>query len=178
MVFVFLLGVLAINIIAVTIIYQIIKKLEKKDILVFIAAGVALLYIGLTIIYWISGTELDSQYGELWKNLLLFSFVPVNAIILMPYLAVKYRNFKTKKTNKRDFYKSVIIVSAIGIILLIIEIFPLKGIKDNIKKTYDELKENTNNSVNVNEITENTNTIKTYQDFLNSNSKTTNTIVE
>ena len=50
-----MIAILLANIIAIAIVYQFIKKIEKKEKLIFIAISVALMYILISIVYWFSG---------------------------------------------------------------------------------------------------------------------------
>ena len=46
-----MIAILLANILGITIVYQFVKKLEKKEKLIFIAISVALMYILISIIY-------------------------------------------------------------------------------------------------------------------------------
>ena len=48
------LTILVINVIAVLLVYQFIKTLEKKEKIIFIAVTIAINYILVSIIYWLS----------------------------------------------------------------------------------------------------------------------------
>ena len=54
-----MIAILLANILGITIVYQFVKKLEKKEKLIFIAISVALMYILISIIYWFSGFGID-----------------------------------------------------------------------------------------------------------------------
>lgn len=128
-----LLAIFLANAIALTLVYQFIKKLEKRDIVIFMAVSVTFIYIGVSIIYWISGLGIDARINEAAKNFITFLFVPINIIILVPFVASKYAKYKNNKVTKRDFVATLIRVIIIALLILIIECIYFKHMKSNIK---------------------------------------------
>ena len=128
-----LLAILLANAIALLLVYQFIKKLEKRDIVIFMAVSVASIYIGVSIIYWISGFGIDDRINEAARNFMTFLFVPINIILLIPFVASKYTKYKNGKINKRDFAERVIKVVVVAIIILALECIYFKHMKKNIK---------------------------------------------
>ena len=98
--FVLMLAILGANIIAILLVYQFVKKIGKKESIIFIAISVAAIYIAVSIAYWISGFGIDDNINEAAKNSLVYLFVPVNVILLIPFIASKYAKFKEKKASK------------------------------------------------------------------------------
>ena len=82
------LTIVLLNIAAVYIIYKIVNKLEKMDIIIFIAAGVTVLYLLVSLIYLISDIGLNVKLDDSMKNLLIFTFVPINAILFLIFIAL------------------------------------------------------------------------------------------
>ena len=113
-------------------VYKIINKLEKMDIIIFIAAGVTVLYLLVSLIYLISDIGLNIKLDDSMKNLLIFTFVPINAFLFLVFIAKKYISLKTKKISKEDFIKIIVKVSVIGLIVISIECFLLRQIKVRI----------------------------------------------
>ena len=142
------LAILVANAIAIILIYQFVKKLEQMDKIIFIAVSVATIYIAVSLIYWISGFGLDSSVNEAAKNFITFLFVPVNVILLIPFVATKYTKYKEKKISKRKFAERVIKVVLVGIVLLTIECIYFKSIKKNIKLINNNI-QNTTQKTNV-----------------------------
>lgn len=181
-----MLVILVINLIAVTIIYQFIKKQSKKDKIIFIAISFAIIYILVSITYWISGIGMDKKVNAVAKDFITYIFVPINVIIFIPFVASKYNKLKIKKATSKEFAKTIIKVSVAILIALVIECFYFKSIKQNIsdlsmtmKSTLEQKNSNeetTNeilaNTVNINN-TENTNT----NDKQSENIQNTNKIV-
>lgn len=123
------------NIIAIAIIYQFIKRLPKMDKIIFIIACFAISYITVSIIYWISGFGIDNEVNEAMKSYITYTFVPVNLIILVPFVANKYNKLKLKEIKISEFTKRLVIISIIGIVILTVECCYFKNIKQNISDT-------------------------------------------
>lgn len=158
-----MLAILVTNLIAVLIVYQFVKKLEKMDIIKFIAVSFAIIYVLVTIAYWISGFGIDSKINDAAKQFITFLFVPVDVIILIPFVAVKYAKYKDKKISKRDFAERLIKVSLVAIIILTIECIYFKNMKQNIKVLNTNIEQTTskeikNNNNSNNSIVENVTT--------------------
>ena len=155
------LAIFVANAIAILLVYQFVKKLEQTDKVIFIAMSVAIIYIAVSLIYWISGFGIDKSVNEATKNFLTFLFVPVNVILLVPFVATKYTKYKAKKISKRDFAERLIKVVLVGIVLLTIECIYFKSIKKNIKiinENIQNVKSQTNTITDEKE-NEKTNTI-------------------
>lgn len=168
-----MLVILVINLIAVTIIYQFIKKQSKKDKIIFIAISFAIIYILVSITYWISGIGMDQKINAVAKDFITYIFVPINVIVFIPFVASKYNKLKIQKATSTEFTKTIIKVSIAILIALVIECFYFKGMKQNISdlsmtmKNQLEQKNGTNkenvtneiitNNININDIENNTN---------------------
>ena len=159
------------NIIAVLLVYQFIKKLPKMEKIIFIGASFAIIYVLVSIIYGISGFGIDERINEGAKDFIIFTFVPVNVILLVPFVASKYNKLRFKEVEKQELFKRLIVVTILGIIILSIECIYFKNMKSNIKILNDNKTEENNqtnlsngeidmsntilNEVNVNEISVN-----------------------
>lgn len=127
-----MLATLIVNAIAILLIYQFVKKLPRMDKLLFIAVSYAILYFGVIIIYWISGFGIDSQINDAAKDFVTYLFVPVNVILLIPFVANKFAKMRNNEISKRDFYERLIKVVFVGVIILVIECVYFKNMKQNI----------------------------------------------
>lgn len=154
-----MIAILLINIISIAIVYQFIKKMPKKEKVIFIAISIAIMYILISIIYWISGFGIDDKVHEVSKNFVLYLFVPVNVILFIPYFASQYMKLKTKNIKVQKFANKLSILLLLLLVVLIIECLYFKNIQKNIitiKETQDQnttMNETNNNEVeNKNEI--------------------------
>ena len=128
------LAIAIVNILAILIVYKFLKKLPKKEILVFLAVSVAIIYILISIVYWFSGFGIEENIHEKSKKYVIYVFVPVNIILFVPFIAAKYNKLKSKDIKLEKFIKNVMITFIIMIIVLVVEFFYFKKIQQNIDK--------------------------------------------
>lgn len=143
-----MLAIVATNAIAIALIYQFVKRLSKMDKLVFIAGSVAMIYVIVSIVYWISGFGIDQKVHEAAKSFITYTFVPVNVILLVPFVAIKYNKLKNNEIGRDDFFKRLAIVGIVAVIILIVEYNYFKGMQLNMIQTI----ESRNNVNSANEI--------------------------
>lgn len=159
-------AILLANLVGLAIVHQFIKRLDKKQKLMFIGISYGLMYILISIIYWFSGFGIDKQVHEASKNFILYLFVPVNVIVIVPYFATQYMKYKTKQIEKNKFANRLTILVVVLLIVLVTEFIIFKNIQNNIKdiiiktknQVTENLQENTlklNEETGYNEITEN-----------------------
>lgn len=135
------------NIIAIVLTYQFIKKMPKKDIIVFLAISVAIMYILVSIVYWISGFGVDSTIHDAMKNFVTYLFVPINIILFVPYFALQYTKFKSKKIKVQQLSKKLSTLLIFLVVVLIVEYFYFANIQKNVK----DITENQTNEITQNE---------------------------
>lgn len=103
------------------------------------------MYFLSTIVF--SITDIGIDYGneeakEMITNLLTFTFVPINGIITLPFLASSYNKYKADMLSKDAFKKRIIILAIIFIICYIFEFFYMKSIKVNMLEMVEQLNQN------------------------------------
>ena len=165
-----MLTIILANAIAISILYQFVKRLDKRDKLIFIGSCVAIVYILITIVYWISGFGIDEKIHEECKSFVTYMFVPVDVILFMPFVAYNYMKYKDKKIKKEELIKKIVIILLVGVVVLIGEYFYFKNIQHNVKQiginventqnTNTENEEQTINNTNI-QLNEQINTINT-----------------
>lgn len=155
-----LLFILLLNIVSIVLMYYCLGDIDKKEKLIFIAAGTAIMYVLTSFIYWISTKSIEiTQVSEQSKNLITFLFVPINGILILPLFAKSYTKYKYGSLNKTVFTKRGIVLGVVLLIILIIECIYFKNIQEqivnmiteNIRKEQAETQENdiATNSINV-----------------------------
>lgn len=137
-----IIAIILTNAVALGLVYQILKKIPKKELLIFMAASVAIIYIFVSIAYFISGFGIDEKVHENSKNMIVYLFVPVNIILFIPYLAFQYRKAKEKKIKYIELANKMAIEIVIFIILLVAEGFYFHSIQANIKAIGENKDEN------------------------------------
>lgn len=159
-----MLAIVLANIIAISIVYQFIKRLDKKEKIIFIAISVAIVYILISITYWISGFGIDEKIHSQCKEFVTYMFVPVNVILFIPFIAFNYIKFKDKKIKQEDLLKKVFIIAIIAVIVLIGEYFYFKNIQNNVK----QISQNVEEKQNITITNEQTNTNNQLNEEINS----------
>lgn len=125
--------VLLLNIIAVGLIYYCLEGMEKKDRVLFIAVGIAAIYMLTLLAYWISTKNISiKQVSENAKNMIIFLFVPINSILVLPILAKSYIRYKEKKLQAEKLRNRVIALVIPLLIVLIVECIYFKNIQQGI----------------------------------------------
>ena len=159
--------ILIANVVAILLIYHSFdRNIEKTKKLLYTMISMGLIYILVLIIYFFSSIGLDKETTKKAKDMIIFSFVPVNAIILVPFLLRSFKKGKDREITTEQLNKRAIVVVIIGIALIIGEFFYFKkkekGIINmineqqtkNIKQETLENNEIQNGTI-LNEITEN-----------------------
>lgn len=145
----FMIAILLANVIGIAIVYQFIKKLEKKEKLIFVAISVAVMYILISIVYWFSGFGIDETIHEASKNFVLYLFVPVNVILFIPYFASQYMKLKLRQIKIEKFINKLSVLVILLILVLVVEYFYFKNIQENIKVMNDTQNVIENNQVEM-----------------------------
>lgn len=134
------LAILFANVVAIALVYQFIKGIPKMEKVVFIGVSFAIMYVTALISYWISGFGIGKEVNEALKSFIIYIFVPVNVIILIPFVARKYYKWKQNEIDKSDLIKRIVIVSIVGILVLAVETVYIKEIKRDIEETGKSVK--------------------------------------
>ena len=91
------------------------------------------MYMLVTFVYWLSTKSINlGQASSVAKNLITFTFVPVNGIIILPFLARSYNYFKIGKLKTENFKNRVIVLLVILFVILLLEFFYFKNIQSSI----------------------------------------------
>lgn len=126
--------ILLLNLTAIYMTYKFLgEEIEKKEKFIFIAIGTAIMYVLVSLVYWLSTKNIElGTTSEKGKNLITFTFVPINIIIALPFLAKSYKYFKQGRLKKEKFKNRIILIGVILIIALIVEFFYFKDIQNGI----------------------------------------------
>lgn len=145
-----IIAIIIANVLAIGIVYQFIKKLENKQKLIIIAMSIAIMYVLITITYWVSGFGIEETIHKETKNFITYLFVPVNMILFVPYIASQYMKLKAKQIKQEKFIKKVAIMGVLLIVVLVIEYLYFRNIQNNINVIGDNIEQT--NIVNKNEL--------------------------
>lgn len=151
-----MLAIIIANGIALALIYQFVKKMPKKEKIIFIAASFAINYMLILIVYALSGIGMDATINESSKNFITYVFVPVNVILFVPFIAHAYIKVKEKKIKPENFVKRLVAILVIALIVLVMEFFYFRNVQENIQVINQEKEkqevQNTQNNQAINEV--------------------------
>ena len=88
--------ILLLNIVAIFMTYKFLgEDFEKKEKSIFLVVGIAIMYMIVSLVYWLSTRGVDLGINnEIGKNFVVFTFVPINSMLVLPFLASSYKYFK------------------------------------------------------------------------------------
>lgn len=126
--------ILALNVVAIFLMYRFLgTNIEKKEKWIFIAVGIAFMYMLVSFVYWLSTKDIDlGTNSNLASNFITFTFVPVNSILILPFLASSYRYWKEGRLKPEKFRNRIILAIIILLIVLVIEFFYFQDIQNGI----------------------------------------------
>lgn len=124
------------------------KKIDKNKRMLYTMIAVGVMYIVISITYFFSSIGIEKEVSENSKNMITFTFVPVNSIIILPFLINSYKKARQKEIKMESLNKRVIIMGIIAIILITSEFFYFRNIQNGIIRMMNEM----SNSVNENVI--------------------------
>ena len=126
--------ILVLNVVAIFLMYRFLgTSVEKKEKWIFIVVGIAFMYMLVSFVYWLSTKDIDlGTNSNLASNFITFTFVPVNGILILPFLASSYRYWKEGRLKPEKFRNRIILSIVILIIVLVIEFFYFQDIQNGI----------------------------------------------
>lgn len=127
-----MIAILLVNVVAVIVTYQFIKVLEKKERVIFIAIAIAVNYMVVSVVYALSSIGLDEIVKQSAQNFVTYMFVPVNMILVMPFIASTYSKMKLNKIKQEPLRNRIIAIAIWIIVILVVEYFYFRSIGLNI----------------------------------------------
>lgn len=134
--------ILILNIVAISIVYKSLGEIEIKNKIVITALGVLLMYVVLFIIYNISSAKVDESIISSSRQLILFTFLPINLLCILLPILLQIRKLKNKDIDETKFKFKVALFIVIGIVILFIESMYIKDIQLGIKNISDNVSNN------------------------------------
>ncbi len=99
-------------------------QMESVEKILYIAIGLVFSVIITTTLFNISSKNIDYPVAEMIisiRKMVLFAFVPINAIAFMPFLGRQMSNLKFDQITQVEFAKRLIILLVVLVILGILE---------------------------------------------------------
>ncbi len=124
--------ILALNLITIFLTYRFLgTEFEKKEKWIFVIIGIALMYVTVSGAYWLGTKDLEAT-SSTGQNLITFTFVPINGLLILPWVAKMYRQLKFGKMKTEDFKKRCILFGVLLLVILILEVFYFNDIQSGI----------------------------------------------
>ena len=163
-----LLFILVANIVSLLLIYHSFdKNIEKTKKLLYTMIAMGVVYIIVLIVYFFSSIGIDKNIATQAKQMIVFTFVPVNSIIVIPFLLRSFNKRKDKEITSEQLNKRAVVMFIIAVVLVVSEFFYFRNIEKGIGKIIEQ-QETTNNTINT----------STEDNIFNTNQQTTNSIIE
>lgn len=126
--------ILILNAVAIFMTYKFLgEDFEKKEKSIFLVVGIAIMYMIVSLVYWLSTRGIDLGINnEMGKNFIIFTFVPINSMLVLPFLASSYKYFKQGRLKTQNFKNRIILIAVILITVLVLEFFYFKDIQNSI----------------------------------------------
>ena len=130
-----ILFILILNIVSILLMYRSLTDRTPKEKLIFIAIGIAIMYMLTSVVYWISTRNVEiTEVSDVGKDLIIFLFVPINGIIVLPLFARSFCKFKDGGINGTVLRNRGVVLGVILLILLIIECVYFENIQNQVVK--------------------------------------------
>ena len=151
--------ILVANVVGILLVYHSFdNKIEKNKKLMYTMICFGIMYIITLITYFFSSIGIDNKnVSNSSKDMITFTFVPINTIIILPILIRSFNNRKMNKISMNQLNKTAILMFFIILILIILEFFCFRNIQKRIVDIFNikqnEMNLNTqieNNQINSN----------------------------
>lgn len=145
------------NVIAVLLVYYSFgKKMDKQKKFMNTLIGMGFICILVWCAFSLSSIGIEKISAiEKAKTLLTIAFVPVDAILFIPFLVSSFYKCKEEKITKKAFSNRVIIIAIFAIVVMVGEFFYFRNFQKDIVKLNEQIKANQeieeNNVENLNE---------------------------
>lgn len=161
---------LLLNIVAIGLTYNCLSKIDKKERIIAVAVGVAVIYALTSFVYWLSTKDIAiKEVSELGKNIITFLFVPINSITVLPLMAKSYNKYKIGRLALDKLRNRGIVLGVILLIVLIIECSYFKDIQNGVIALIEE------NRIRVEQEEQQGNILNDVQEDLELSNEITNT---
>ena len=125
------------NFAAILVIYKSLSNIEMKNRILLIIIGEMLMYIILFIIYGISSTDIDETIVNSSRQIMIFTFLPINVIGIELPLLLTLKKFQQKDIKEEILKKRMLFSLIISIIILIIEFCYIKDLQRGMNELID-----------------------------------------
>ena len=144
-----LLFILVANIVSILLIYHSFdKNIEKTKRLLYTMIAMGVVYIIVLIVYFFSSIGIDKRIATQAKQTIVFTFVPVNSIIVIPFMLRSFNKRKDREITGEQLNKRAVVMFIIAVVIVVSEFFYFRNIEKGIGRIIEQ-QEATNNTANI-----------------------------
>ena len=150
---------LILNAVSILLMYKCLNGIDKKERWIFVIIGTALMYVVTNITYWFGtkNIQISEETLQLGKDLIIFLFVPINGILILPLFAKSYMKFKLGNIDFSILRNRGIVLLVILLIILIIEGIYFGNIQKQVLNIINQKNNKIQENINsLNEVEQNT----------------------
>ena len=125
-------SIIIINLFSLFILFNMLKGMEVKFRIIVTLLLILINFILANLIFGIGQAGIAGEFSGPVRNLLVFSILPVNLILMASPLAIQINKLKSLDIEKDKFMKNIIICIVIDIVLIIVECNYVKGVVTGI----------------------------------------------
>ena len=119
-----LLFILVANIVSILLIYHSFdKNIEKTKRLLYTMIAMGVVYIIVLIVYFFSSIGIDKRIATQAKQTIVFTFVPVNSIIVIPFMLRSFNKRKDREITGEQLNKRAVVMFIIAVVIVVSEFF-------------------------------------------------------
>lgn len=149
--------------------YSFNKSIEKTKRLLYTMISVGVMYILILIVYSFSSIGIAKKASSAAKDMITYTFVPVNTILVLPFMIRSFNKRKENEITTSQLNMRATIVLIITIAILVSEFFYFRKIQQGIIDIYNQKQnmesQNSSQASQNLQNTENQNTSNTYQNI-------------
>ena len=144
-----LLFILVANIVSILLIYHSFdKNIEKTKRLLYTMIAMGVVYIIVLIVYFFSSIGIDKRIATQAKQTIVFTFVPVNSIIVIPFMLRSFNKRKDREITGEQLNKRAVVMFIIAVVIVVSEFFYFRNIEKGIGRIIEQ-QEAASNTVNT-----------------------------
>lgn len=163
--------ILLANIVAIILIYHSMdRNIEKTKKFLYIMVSMGIVYIFVLIIFGLSSIGIPENLVKNAKDMIIFTFVPVNSIIIVPFLLRTINKCRNKELSIQKLNIRMSILAIIIILLLVGEYFYFRNTEKEIEDMVNRKQQEQNINLDTEKIEEKLNTTDNNNDNNTKNS--------
>lgn len=138
--------ILVANVVGLLLVYHSFdNRIEKNKKLMYTMICFGIMYIITLITYFFSSIGIDNKnVSNSSKDMITFTFVPINTIIILPILIKSFNNRKMNKITMNKLNKTAILMFLITLILIVLEFFCFRNMQKGIINIFNDKQNKTN----------------------------------